>query len=302
MRNREHEVILGAVVFVAAVILVVGTVWLSERYAGASGGYRVRVQFEAVPGLQVGNPVTFRGVWVGKVLGISLESGQPIVTLGFAKFDALPVDSKIVVKADGLLGGQMIEIQVGASTKTLADNALVLGETSGGLEQVMEDGGQLVARVSDVVEQLGAPENIRHLGVAIAHFDSSAQQFNGLLTENRHAVQKVIQQLEATSLDAQGILHDNRTDIKEAVGNLKQATGEMAQITQNMKETSVSMKRTFDNLDQITGQMREGKGTVGKLIQDDGVYKHLDRTLTSVDSLVEDIKRDPSRYFKFSVF
>ncbi len=302
MRNREHEVILGAVVFVAAVILVVGTVWLSERYAGASGGYRVRVQFEAVPGLQVGNPVTFRGVWVGKVLGISLESGQPIVTLGFAKFDALPVDSKIVVKADGLLGGQMIEIQVGASTKTLADNALVLGETSGGLEQVMEDGGQLVARVSDVVEQLGAPENIRHLGVAIAHFDSSAQQLNGLLTENRHAVQKVIQQLEATSLDAQGILHDNRTDIKEAVGNLKQATGEMAQITQNMKETSVSMKRTFDNLDQITGQMREGKGTVGKLIQDDGVYKHLDRTLTSVDSLVEDIKRDPSRYFKFSVF
>jgi len=302
MRNREHEVILGAVVFVAVVILVVGTVWLSERYAGASGGYRVRVQFEAVPGLQVGNPVTFRGVWVGKVLGIALEQGQPIVTLGFAKFDALPIDSKIVVKADGLLGGQMIEIQVGTASQTLADNALVLGVSAGGMEQVMADGGELVTRVNHVVGQLGAPENLTHLGAAIAHFDSSAQQLNGLLTENRRAVQKVIQQLEATSSEAKGALQENRADIKETVGNLKNATGEMALVTQNMKETSLSMKRTFDNLDQITSQMRAGKGTVGKLIQEDGVYKHLDRTLTSVDSLVEDIKRDPSRYFKFSVF
>lgn len=302
MRNREHEVILGAVVFVAAVILVVGTVWLSERYAGAAGGYRVRVQFEAVPGLQVGNPVTFRGVWVGKVLGISLESGQPIVTLGFAKFDALPVDSRIVVKADGLLGGQMIEIQVGVSSKTLADNALIVGESAGGLEQVMVDGGELVSRVNQVVGELGRPENLDHLGVAIANFDSSAQQLNGLLAENRRVVQKVMQQLEATSSEAHGTLRDNRAVIKETVGNLKNATGQMALASKNMQEASLSMKKTFENLDQITGQMRAGKGTIGKLIQDDGVYKHLDRTLTTVDSLVEDIKRDPSRYFKFSVF
>ena len=61
MRNREQEILLGAVVFFAAVILVIGTVWLSERYAGAAGGYRIHVKFDSVPGLQVGNPVTFRG-------------------------------------------------------------------------------------------------------------------------------------------------------------------------------------------------------------------------------------------------
>ena len=91
MRNRKHEIVLGVVVFVAAVIVVVGTVWLSERYAGAAGGYRVRVAFDSVPGLQVGNPVTFRGVWVGKVLDIALEHGHPVTTLGFAKIKCLSV-------------------------------------------------------------------------------------------------------------------------------------------------------------------------------------------------------------------
>lgn len=302
MRKRGHEIILGAVVFVAIVIVVVGTVWLSERYAGAAGGYRVRVQFESVPGLQVGNPVTFRGVWVGKVLNISLEQGQPIVTIGFAQFDALPVDSKIVVKADGLLGGQMIEIQMGTSSKTLADNALVEGETANGIEEVMAEGGALVSRVGDVIENMGSEENVRHLSGAIAQFDSSAQQLNGLLAKNKEAVERVINQLEATAVDARAVVGENRADIQKVVENLKEASAQTALLTQNMVQTSESMKRTFDNLDQITGQVRAGKGTVGKLIQEDGVYIHLDRTLTAMDSLMEDLKNNPKRYFSFSVF
>lgn len=302
MRNREHEIILGAVVFIAVVIVVVGSVWLSERYAGAAGGYRVRVEFESVPGLQVGNPVTFRGVWVGKVLGIHLEHGQPIVTLGFAQFDALPKDSKIIVKGDGLLGGQMIEITLGTSTETLADNALIVGETARGVEKTMVEGGELVSRINRVVEELGSRENLNHLGQAIAQFDSSAQQLNGLLVQNRIAVQQVLDELEATASTAKGTLTENRPDLRETVTHLKTASSNVAMLSENMLETSGSMKRTFENLDQITSQMRAGKGTMGKLIQEDGLYDQVNRTLTSVDSLVEDVKRSPKRYFKFSIF
>lgn len=302
MRNREHEVVLGAVVFVAAVILIVGTVWLSERFAGAAGGYRVRVQFESIPGLQVGNPVTFRGVWVGKVLGITLEKGQPIVTLGFAELDGLPVDSRVLLKADGLLGGQMIEVHLGSSAKTYADNALVEGESIGGMEQVMADGGELVSNVNRVVGRVGAQENLHHLASAIAQFDSSAQNLNGLLNDNRAVVQSMLTKLDSTSGEAKGTLQENRSDLRETVRNLKETTEKVALVSQNMVQASESMKNTFENLDQITGQLRNGKGTVGKLIQEDSVYIHLNRTLTSVDSLVEDIKKDPTRYFRFSVF
>ncbi|MBT4140815.1 MAG: MCE family protein [Candidatus Latescibacteria bacterium] len=302
MRKREQEIILGAVVFFAAVIVVVGAMWLSERYAGAAGGYRVRVQFESVPGLQVGNPVTFRGVWVGKVLGIYLDEGQPIVTLGFAKFDALPVDSRIIVKSDGLLGGQMVEIYVGNASKTLADNALIDGEMAGGMEETMAEGGKLLSKVNQTVNQVASDQNLVHISNTIARFDTATQILNTTLAHNQKNLKVLLDSLALASGDASGLLRENRADLRTSVKNLKDATGRMGVLAQNMEETSQSMKEMFDNLNQITGQMRSGQGTVGKLIQEDSMYQHLDRTLTTVDSLIEDVKRDPTRYFKFSVF
>ncbi|MFT5366578.1 MAG: phospholipid/cholesterol/gamma-HCH transport system substrate-binding protein [Candidatus Latescibacterota bacterium] len=302
MRKREHEIILGAVVFFAAVILVVGAMWLSERYAGAAGGYRIRVQFESVPGLQRGNAVTFRGVWVGKVLGIYLDDGQPIVTLGFAQFDALPVDSKIIVKSEGLLGGQMVEVLMGKSSETFADNALTRGEIAGGIEQVMTDGGELVSSINQAMNQVASQENLMHINNTIARFDTTTQILNTIWARNQENLNVLLDSLALASGDASGLLRENRADVRGSVKNLKDASDRMAVLAQHMEETSVAMKETFENLNEITSQVRAGKGTVGKLIQEDGVYKHLDRTLTSVDSLVEDIKRDPTRYFNFSVF
>ena len=75
--KREKEVILGAVVFFGILILVAGATWLSENYWGPAGGYKIVTTFESVSGLNKGNPVSLRGVHVGKVLEIHLERGRP---------------------------------------------------------------------------------------------------------------------------------------------------------------------------------------------------------------------------------
>ena len=69
-----------------------------------------------------------------------------------------------------------------------------------------------------------------------------------------------------------------------------------------MESTSVAMQNTFANLDDISKGIRDGRGTVGRLVKDEAVYEHLDRTLTSVDSLIEDIKRNPKRYLTIEIF
>lgn len=302
MRNREHEIILGAVVFVAAIILVVGTVWLSERYAGAAGGYRIKVKFDSVPGLQVGNPVTFRGVWVGKVLSIWLEQGEPTVLLGFAEVEDLPIDSKFLLKSDGLLGGQMIEIQIGTSAQRLSDGQLVQGISSSGIDLMMTQSGQLVENVNRAVEQITTPQNLDHLAHTLSNIDTTTMQMNLVLAQNQENLKRITGNLADASRDAKNIVGDNKQSIDSTVVNLSITLERLAKISAQMETTSVSINQTFENLNQISQQIKAGRGTVGKFIQDDSVYEHLDRTLTSVDSLVEDIKRDPSRYFRFSVF
>ena len=300
MGNREREILLGAVVFFAAVILVIGTVWLSERYAGAAGGYRIHVRFDRVPGLQVGNPVTFRGVRVGKVLSIFLDGGRPIVALGFSEVADLPVDSRFLLKSDGLLGGQMIEVQLGQSERYLADGAVVNGISDAGIGAIVAQGEQTIERLRGAIDSIASADNLAHLNGMLARVDTTTRHLNRLLGDPQ--LDEMIDSLALATGDARGLMRDNRKNLTLAVTDLTATLATLARVSAQMETTTVALQKTFANLDAISAQIRDGRGTVGRLVHDDAVYEHLDRTLTSVDSLVADIRRNPKRYFSFSVF
>ena len=303
MRNRRQEIILGAVIFFAAVILVVGTVWLSERYAGAAGGYRIHAKFDSVPGLQVGNPVTFRGVRVGKVLSITLEDGLPYVALGFASVRDLPVDSRFLLKSDGLLGGQMIEIQLGESEQRLPDGAVVQGTSASDLDAMVSESRLTIEKIRNAVDGVASENNLAHLESVLSRIDTTTYYLNQLLNEdNLGKVDKMLDSLAVATGDASGLMRDNRENLSIAVTNIAVTMERLARISVQMESTSVAMQNTFANLDDISKGIRDGRGTVGRLVKDEAVYEHLDRTLTSVDSLIEDIKRDPKRYLHISIF
>ena len=303
MRNRRQEIILGAVVFFAAVILVVGTVWLSERYAGAAGGYRIHAKFDSVPGLQVGNPVTFRGVRVGKVLSITLEDGLPFVALGFASVRDLPVDSRFLLKSDGLLGGQMIEIQLGESEQRLPDGAVVEGISASDLDAMVSESRLMIEKIRNAVDGVASDNNLAHLESVLSRIDTTTYYLNRLLNDdNLGKVDKMLDSLAVATGDASGLMRDNRENLSIAVTNIAVTMERLARISAQMESTSVAMQNTFANLDDISRGIRDGRGTVGRLVKDEAVYEHLDRTLTSVDSLIEDIKRNPKRYLHISIF
>jgi len=50
----------------------------------------------------------------------------------------------------------------------------------------------------------------------------------------------------------------------------------------NIREISEKLETTTDNLNQITGRIREGEGTVGKLVQSDETHKNLNDALVAV--------------------
>ncbi|MDP6037876.1 MAG: hypothetical protein QGG64_04950, partial [Candidatus Latescibacteria bacterium] len=145
-------------------------------------------------------------------------------------------------------------------------------------------------------------KNLVHLGNTLAQVDTTTQRLSVLLAENREHITQLLDSLALASGDASGILNENREDLRTAVANLAVTMEQFARLSAQMETTSVVMRNTFDNLDQISKQIQEGRGTLGRLVQDEAVYEHFDRTLTSVDSLLQDIKQDPTRYFRFSVF
>ena len=52
----------------------------------------------------------------------------------------------------------------------------------------------------------------------------------------------------------------------------------------------------------LAHDVQDGRGTIGKMAQDDSLYYDLRSSVRSLDSLLTDIQKHPKRYFKFSIF
>ena len=290
--------VLGAVIFLAIAIAVLGAAWLSENYAGAAGGYQLHVYFDSVPGLQPGDPVFIRGVWAGKVLDIRLTHGLPLVSIGFAEIRSLPRDSRVFLQSEGLLGGKMIDVKVGSDIERVyADHDTLRGRSGGGIEEMTGQASSVAQRLEAVL----ADRNIAHIEALLANMDSTAVLLKQALSENRETLAAVLDTAAMAARDARGLLGENRPEVRQVVGNLRRMTQRLDGVAHEMETVLESLGMSLSDLNEVSGKLRRGDGTLGRLIQDESLYLDLRRTLASVDSLINGIKEDPKRYLNVDV-
>ena len=60
--------------------------------------------------------------------------------------------------------------------------------------------------------------------------------------------------------------------------------------------------RSVKSFEEIAARVNRGEGTAGKLISEKELYERMERMLVDVDLLVKDIKENPKKYVKFSLF
>ena len=58
------------------------------------------------------------------------------------------------------------------------------------------------------------------------------------------------------------------------------------------------------NLEQLTAKLNKGQGTMGQLMNDKQLYDNMNRTVTEMQQLLADIRKDPKKFlnFRMSIF
>ena len=89
--------------------------------------------------------------------------------------------------------------------------------------------------------------------------------------------------------------HANKitTDLAKVSGELSEA---------ELNKVIADAQTTLNNLNTLLADIEGGKGTIGKLMKDEALYKDLDKSTKQLELLLQDFRLNPKRYVHFSIF
>jgi phospholipid/cholesterol/gamma-HCH transport system substrate-binding protein len=285
-------------------------VWASIR-GGASffeDRTELRAQFPNVQGLTSGSPVWFRGIEVGSVSGLSVEEegDSSFVAVRFKVrseiVKALNSDASVRIEAINFFGEKFVDLHEGTpGSGPLAPDQLLPSS-------IPPDMGGLMDAGQDVLGKLDAiASNVAALTEAIGEGEGS---LGALLTErglhdDMRTLSRDMSQL-ARSLDesqartAEALVATaNHLDTLMVAINQSQGTVGMMLRDPRLYE---SLASTAASADTTMGRIKDGEGSVGRMTKEDRAYLEFTKTLERANILLEDIQKNPKKYFKFSVF
>jgi phospholipid/cholesterol/gamma-HCH transport system substrate-binding protein len=273
---------------------------------------KVTAIFDSVAGLDNKSAVRVAGVRVGKVTDIKLRpDGKAQVTLEVNRDVQLHQNATAHVANLGLLGEKYIELEPGnPSTPLLAtENVTLRGSQPPTIDDVTSQISAIATDVKAITESLrgvvGGPAGQQRLQDIIENVREITAQVRELVAANRTNVdatmanaREISEQLKveipklASSIDhvassLGGTVNENRADVRE--------------IVQNLRQLSSDLRKTDDNLNAITGQIRSGEGTVGKLIYSNEAHDKLAAALTSVEGGVNELRNTLGRANRISL-
>ena len=273
----------GLVFFLGIALLAVFTIMLTDINIFKKQ-YSFDVIFETVGGLERGDKVTLGGMVVGEVKSLKYERGKIRVTLNIDRDVEIPEDSIFKLGDTGLLGGKRVDIVWGNEDSGFIEpGAEVIGKTSPGLSEAIASLGEagdkvdeILTSVKDTTDKISRGEGTVGKLITEEEIYNDIRRISDRIVRGEGTIGKLINDAELYNdlkklfADLKKIIDDNREKVDGIIAELKEATP--------------SVKKTMKNIEEITDKINQGKGTIGKLINEEEFYNDAESTLASVNT------------------
>lgn len=251
MENKSHAIGAGAFVLVVAALLVALAAWLT-RDTGENRLFEISSR-EGVTGLQRQAGVRFKGVTVGRVQSIALDTEtRGNVRIRIAVDDTAPITQSTFASLgfQGVTGLAFIQLDdAGESKEPLVstnDQLARIPMRPGLMSRLTDQGAGLLTKLDDATQranQLMAPENQKKLMDAVDSLGQAAASISQLA---KHADQA---NLPALSKDASATLKGLR-ETSDRLGSSADSVRTSADAFKLMSNRMSNPGGTLDNISQ----------------------------------------------------
>lgn len=290
MKNNQREFYIGLSVIIT-IIMVIAVIFFLEKTNFLQGGITVNLTVPNASGIKSGGEVFYRGLEVGAVQETKIVKTGIMLKLKITKLDSLPSDSRFVIANSSLIGGKVVEIIPGKSDRYIKDGADITGESEAGFSDVIQNVDNVAENIRKVVnnvDTLTNKETRTRIRGALEEIDNSVRLIHNSLRNN-------LDDIHTTIKNMKDITTQNKAPIDSIISNLSRNS-------ERINTAVINLEKTTEDLKDIIAGVNMGKGTAGKLLKDDTLYRKINSTLNSLNSLIKDIKENPDRYIHISVF
>jgi phospholipid/cholesterol/gamma-HCH transport system substrate-binding protein len=233
-------------------------------------------------GLIKGSAIRSAGIPIGVIKDIRLQDGQARVEISLKSELVVTRSGSVEVKANGILGDKFIEVSMGESTDPeLEDGGQILNvRKGGGLDDVMSQVSEIAGSLKDVVKNL-----------------NEATSRDG--TE-AHILGRIVKNIEKLTGNLSEMTQDNKDQIREIVTEVKGITGTINELVNDesehgfkntWKNAMVRIDSSLKNIDEITGKINRGEGTIGKLVSDEKMAEEVSAAVEGIGGMLDSANR-----------
>lgn len=256
------------------------------------------VKFDSAAGIAKSTPVFFNGLRIGQCKSLSLdENGRVVSELEIFNSMDIPADSRVRIESP-LIGSKTLRLIAGVSPKKAEDgDELKPAYTKDLSAALSEKLGPIAAKADSFLGTLNALISQPSVAKSFDQLPIVMTNLSNTIAEIQQTIAGMKPGLSSTMGNV-GKFSENLDEYNKSIsGTLKsfERIGKQVDSIQLVKLTQ-NMEATIANISALTGNLKNGNGTLGKLATDEALYKSLVQTNTTLQCFVNDIKTYPQKY------
>jgi phospholipid/cholesterol/gamma-HCH transport system substrate-binding protein len=299
LRGRHREVWVGLFV-VAGVLATIVILAVMTDAALFRGRYIINTTVPNASGIRKGDPVLMRGVNIGRILSFTILQQQVQMRLEIEGEYPVPKDSRIEIKASGLLGGMVADVIPGSSPQSATWGDTLPGGTGVGLFDKMDSLADEADKVAKRVQGLLSDDMVKDMQGSARGTRESLESLQAILKEQRGELRALTASLKRSSEGLE----------KVTTGpELERTTKRIDALAERLDATMTTFDHSAQSLDKILARVDRGEGTLGKLSTDETLYKNvseatanLNKATVELNKLLVDFQAHPRKYINLKVF
>lgn len=301
----SKELKIGIIAVVIIVVFYWGFNFLKGQNILDGGSRYFQVEYSKIGGLNKASFVTINGLKVGKVDKIEFNKtpekrGHLIVRFSVENDFEFSKSSVVKIYSPNPLGGSNLAIIPNYEGEMAVSGDVLEGEME---ESLFTSIGEKLDPIQTKLENV------------IVSADTLFQRINTVLdNKTGNSIKRSLKGLELTITDVRktlgsvnAILDSSATGFKETMDNTRSIAANLSKVSDTIANSNIGgilrkAEITLSSVNSLLEGIDKGKGTLGKLVNDDAMYTNLTNVSKELEELLREMKLNPKRFVHFSLF